>query len=152
MERKDYGNSFREVYMFCPRPVFPAGLRNKIFITLQTLTFNPMLKSFVNYSHFPLCPWSIRVSGALSKFLSPLTVLQLRTSLTNLFSNVFFLFSEFLFLHLKVIKAVPLPSKWEDLNTSWFPEAVVKIWKKYLFLEVWQSSCLSQPGGFLRNL
>lgn len=70
-----------------------------------------MPKSFVNYSHFPLCPWNIGVFGALSKFLSPLTVLKLRTSLTNFFSSGFFPLCEFLFLHMKVIKAVPLTSE-----------------------------------------
>lgn len=90
MEREDYGNSFGELCMFCPRPVFPAGLRNRNFITLWTLTFNPMLKSFVDYSHFPLFTWNIGVLGAVSKVLTPLTVFKLRISHMNFFGNVFF--------------------------------------------------------------
>lgn len=76
---------------------------------------------------FPPVPWNIGVFGAVSKVLTPLTVLKLRISHTNFFSDGFFPPCEFLFLHLKVIKAVPLTSQWQDLKTSWFPEAVVKI-------------------------
>lgn len=63
------------------KPVFHSGLRNRIFITSQTLTFNPMPKSFVNYSHFLLCPWNIGAFGAVSKVFNPLNCVEVENFL-----------------------------------------------------------------------
>lgn len=88
--RGDYGNSFgKPVYSL--QTCLSFWTQKQIFITSQTLTFNPMPKSFVNYSHFSPCPWNIGAFGAVFKVLTPLTVLKLRTSFTNFFSNDFFL-------------------------------------------------------------
>lgn len=149
MEREDDGNSFG-------KPVYSVQTCLSFWTQKQDLhnftDFNlqPYAKVLCKLFSFPPVPLEYRsIWGSFQSLQSSQLCwsweLPLLTSLVMIFSS-------FLFFHLKVIKAVPLTSKWEDLKISEFPEAVVKIWKNYLFLEIWQSSCLSQPSGFMRNL
>lgn len=138
LERWDYGNYFWEVeYTRCPGAVFPTKLSfdlqphaevlffllyiyNKIYIYIY------IIKNIYIYikSTFSPCIGIKEYLHAFCTFGSPLTVLKLRISINNLFCNLFiylfnFSFSEwFLYVYLKLIKAVPLTSKWEETKTS----------------------------------